>query len=114
MKTLERAELTVNEIRSIREAVRLMKSELPVTRVMLFGSKARGTARPDSDIDLLVLTSDPVTPELRREISSRLFDVSLYNNIPLSSIVISEHDWSEGLIRHMLIHSEVERDGCTV
>lgn len=114
MKTLERAELTVDEIRSILEAVRLIKSELPVTRVILFGSKARGTAQPDSDIDLLVLTSDPVTPELRREISGRLFDVSLHDNVPISSIVISEHDWSEGLIRHMLIHSEVERDGCKV
>ena len=114
MKTLERTTLTGNEIRSIREAADLVKSELPVTRVILFGSKARGTASAGSDIDLLVLTSDPVTPALRREIYSRLFDVSLNNDVPLSSVVVSERDWSEGLICHMLIHSEVEREGCTV
>ncbi len=112
MKTLECATLTGNETSSIREVVRLIKAELPVTRVIVFGSKARGTARPDSDIDLLVLTSETVTPELRREISGRLFDVSLRNDVPLSSIVVSEDDWSEGLIRQTLIHSEVERDGC--
>lgn len=114
MKTLERATLTGNETDSIREVADLVKSELPVTRVILFGSKARGTARPDSDIDLLVLTSETVTPGLRREISGRLFDVSLHNDVPLSSVVVSERDWSEGLVRHMLIHSEVERDGCEV
>jgi len=30
--------------------------------VVLFGSEARGTARPDSDIDLLVLLRDAVRP----------------------------------------------------
>ncbi len=114
MKTLERAKLTENETHSIREAAQAMKSDLPVTRVILFGSKARGVARPDSDVDLLILTSDPVTPALRQEISNRLFDVSLHNDVPLSSVVVSERDWSEGLVRHMLIHSEVERDGCEV
>ena len=114
MKTLERAKLTENDIHSIQEAARAMKSDLPVTRVILFGSKARGTASAGSDIDLLVLTSDPVTPALRREIHSRLFDISLNNDAPLSSVVVSERDWSEGLVCHMLIHSEVEREGCTV
>lgn len=114
MKTLSRAHLTEKERRSIEEAARRLKSELPVSRVVLFGSKARGTAAVDSDIDLLVLTSSAVTATLRRQISDRIFDVNLENDVVLCSIVVSEQEWSEGLIRHMLIHSEVERDGCEV
>jgi len=114
VKPLNAADLAENERRSVEEAARLIKAELPVTRVILFGSRARGAARPDSDIDLLVLTSEPVTRELRRELHGRLFDVSLRNDVLLSSIVVSEREWSEGLIRYMLIHSEVERDGCEV
>ncbi|MBI5230934.1 MAG: nucleotidyltransferase domain-containing protein [Coriobacteriales bacterium] len=35
-------------------------------RVYLFGSKARGTAGPDSDYDLLVVVADDASPELMR------------------------------------------------
>ena len=62
MRTLDRAKLSEKERRAIEEAGLLLKSDLPVERVILFGSKARGTGAEDSDIDLLVLTSRPVTP----------------------------------------------------
>lgn len=33
-------------------------------RIIMFGSRARGTARPDSDIDLLVVTDDDVPDDM--------------------------------------------------
>ena len=114
MKTLESTKLSQKERHSILEASQALKSDLPVTRVILFGSKARGTGEPDSDIDLLVLTSCLVTNKLRAAISDRLASINLQNDALLTSVVVSEQDWSSGLIHHMLIHSEVERDGCEV
>ena len=35
-----------------------------VQRLSLFGSTARGTARPDSDVDVLVAFDGPATPEV--------------------------------------------------
>lgn len=96
------------------EAAEALKSDLPVTRVILFGSKARGEGEPDSDIDLLVLTHSPVNTALREAISDTLADINLRNDVLLTSVVVSEDQWSNGLIRYMLIHSEVERDGCEV
>lgn len=114
MKMLENAKLAQKERDSILEASGVLKSDLPVTRLILFGSKARGTAEPDSDIDLLVLTSCPVSNKLRQAISERLADINLQNDVSLTSVVVSERDWSDGLIRYMLIHDEVERDGCEI
>lgn len=39
-----------------------------IRRLILYGSRARGTASPDSDFDLLVIEADPVLPwdEMRR------------------------------------------------
>jgi predicted nucleotidyltransferase len=85
-----------------------------VARVILFGSKARGMGEPDSDIDLLVLTSCPVSSKLRAAVSDRLAGVNLRNDVSLASVVVSEEDWSNGLIRYMLIRREVEKDGCEV
>jgi len=114
MKTLENANLNEKEQDSILEVSEVLKADLPVTRVILFGSKARGTGEVDSDIDILILTFCPVSSELREAISERLADINLQNDVSLTSVVVSEQDWSSGLIRHMLIHSEIERDGCEI
>ena len=114
MRTVDSVKLPQKERSSILEAAQVLKSDLPVTRVILFGSKARGAGQPDSDIDLLILTQSPVNSTLRDAISDRLADINLRNDVSLTSIVVPEHEWSNGLIRYMLIHSEVERDGCEI
>ncbi|MBU0629470.1 MAG: nucleotidyltransferase domain-containing protein [Candidatus Margulisbacteria bacterium] len=40
--------------------------------IYLFGSRARGTARPDSDYDILL-----IVPEKNREIRDRLYDAAV-------------------------------------
>ena len=114
MRKVEGIKLAGKERIAIREATDALKSELPVTRVILFGSKARGQGEPDSDIDLLILTRVPVDTALRQAISDRLADINLRNDVLLTSVVVSEEEWSNGLIRYMLIHSEVEKDGCEI
>jgi len=114
MRTLESARLTADEKTSVIEAAQVLKSDLPVSRVIVFGSKARGAGGRDSDLDLLVLTSRPVTPDLRAAVSEKLAEINLRYDGGLSSVVVYEKDWSEGLVRYLLIHSEVERDGCEV
>jgi predicted nucleotidyltransferase len=65
----------------IDEAGRRLAAAAPGAKVILFGSRARGEARPDSDLDLLVIEPDEVpkrraeTARLRREL--RGLDVAL-------------------------------------
>jgi len=49
----------------IREMVRRVVEEFDPDRIVLFGSFARGTGGPDSDVDLLVIK--PVSGSKRRE-----------------------------------------------
>ena len=44
-------------------AASLLEGRLPLSALWLFGSEARGQARPDSDVDLAALFSCPVAPE---------------------------------------------------
>jgi len=112
MRALVGANLSETERRAVAEAASVLKSELPVARVLLFGSRARGEGTPDSDIDLLILTACEVTPRLRRSISDHVFDINVRNDVVLRSLVASLQDWREGAASQMLIHGEVERDGC--
>jgi len=58
----------------IREMVDTIIREANPDTVILFGSRARGDARPDSDVDLLIVESEPFSPQRsRRQETARLY-----------------------------------------
>ena len=63
-----------------------------IESVTLFGSVARGTARPDSDMDLLVIV-DKEDFRLRRELISIAFDILLETGVDISVKVFSKNDF---------------------
>ena len=65
---------------------RIVAAANPV-KVILFGSRARGTARPGSDLDLLVIERDPVS--VRQE-AVRLRRLLRDLEIPIDIIVVGQ------------------------
>jgi predicted nucleotidyltransferase len=85
MKTLD------NE--TIEKAVDLLLEAAPAgSRVILFGSHARGDARPDSDLDFLVI--EPRVDDHRAEMV-RLHRVLLPLRVPADVLVTTEADFRE-------------------
>lgn len=57
----------------VERVVRRVVEEVSPLRVVLFGSRARGTAGPDSDVDLLVVVPDGLRPlTVMRELRERI------------------------------------------
>lgn len=50
-------------VRALQEGIERLETALPLWRVVLFGSHARGTATVASDVDLLVIYRGPPRPE---------------------------------------------------
>ena len=65
-----------------------------VRSAVLFGSKARGDAGPDSDIDLLVTLADD-DPHLRSQVRRLAARVSLEYDLLLSVRAASRSQWAE-------------------
>lgn len=63
-----------------------------IRQAMLFGSKARGDANPDSDIDILVLV-DKETWALKDEISGMAADINLEADLLMDVRVIGVDRW---------------------
>ena len=81
----------VEVVRQIKEIIRQVD---PAAEVILFGSEARGEARPDSDIDLLVLL-DGDTLSLTREetVTMPLYELELRTDVCISPIVMLKKQW---------------------
>ena len=72
METSDRARIATDDP-LVRAVVEQVVAEAAPLRVVLFGSRAEGTARPDSDIDLLVVMPDGTDRRAAMtEIGSRL------------------------------------------
>ncbi|MBW1997537.1 MAG: nucleotidyltransferase domain-containing protein [Deltaproteobacteria bacterium] len=114
MKSIDDLSLRENEKKAIREATRILKERFPVREVILFGSKARGDSSEESDIDLLLLTSEPLHWKMRHAIIEALFDVEMKHNVVISIVVNTVFDWNEGICTVLPIHEEIDREGVAV
>ncbi len=111
MRTLEQAELQTIDREAVRRATALLKAKFPVSRVILFGSKARGADTIESDIDLLVLTHQELDQAAKARIVESVFDLQLELDVVLSLLVVSEEQWELGYFQILPIRGEIEREG---
>lgn len=61
--------------------------------LILFGSRARGDYRVDSDWDVLVLTSKEADARLKRKIIEDIYDIELEYTQPVSTIIFEKEKW---------------------
>ena len=65
---------TTDEKILLQQMVDTIVREASPEAIILFGSRARGDARPDSDIDLLIIETEPFSPQRsRRKEAARLY-----------------------------------------
>lgn len=86
----------------IREMIDTIIREANPDTVILFGSRARGDARPDSNVDLLIVEPEPFSPQRSRgQETARLYlalrklalpkDLLLYSRDEFEQLRDSEH-----------------------
>jgi len=67
----------------------------PNAQVVLYGSRARGDERSDSDWDILILTDYPVSIQEERMFRDHLYKLELEVEEPFSVFVYSKEDWEK-------------------
>lgn len=79
--------------------------------VILYGSRARGDAQPDSDWDLLIILDGQVDDQRAWNLRSALLDVELETGAVLGSLIRSRADWDSPRLRATPLYSNVSREG---
>ncbi|MEI6899705.1 MAG: nucleotidyltransferase domain-containing protein [Bacteroidota bacterium] len=66
----------------------------PLADVILYGSRARGDSRPDSDWDILILVNSPADIETEKVFRHKLYDVELDLGEAVSTYVYNKQEWN--------------------
>ena len=64
-------------IEDIKIAVKEVADKYPISHVLLFGSRADGTSTPESDVDLIMEFSSPITLITLSQIKQELEEILL-------------------------------------
>ncbi len=88
--------MSEDETALLQQMVETIVREVDPETIILFGSRARGEARPDSDVDLLIIEREPFRPgRSRMQESVRLYralaEMPLSMDLLLYSRIEAEH-----------------------
>jgi uncharacterized protein len=94
-------------IRKVRE---LANSRYPDAEIYLYGSQARGDAKPFSDWDLLVLLNAKLIPfEVETRIMDEFYEIELETGEVISPLIYPKETW-ENRHSHTPLFQNIEKE----
>jgi len=114
MKTVKRKSLDPKEELALDKAVQTVKSRFAVEQIILFGSKAHGDHDAFSDLDLLLVTTEPLQCKAEKAIVEMLFDIGMTYDVIFSSLFVSKAEWNGGIFVQFPVYAEILRDGAVI
>jgi predicted nucleotidyltransferase len=90
---------------------KLIHDKDPNAEAFLFGSRARGDNRVNSDWDILILIdSNKVTNEIEDKFRDGLYNIELESGQIISTFIYSKEFWKKSLVYSPLYHN-VTKEG---
>lgn len=89
----------------------MIKSVSPDSQAILYGSEARGEAKQNSDIDILILVDkDVLSPVEEDVITAPIYDLEIETGTVISPIVMTRKAW-DAAKRKTMFYYNVMKDG---
>jgi predicted nucleotidyltransferase len=103
----------------IVEELRTRLSDMPIKRIVLFGSSRHGSRQPDSDLDLAIVVDQPTRfasyderLDLKASIRARIRDIN--RNLPVDLLVYTVDEFNRLAAEDSFLSREVIARGRTV
>lgn len=93
---MKKNRMDLKDIQIAKKFKVLLQDKVKLHQAILFGSRARGDADSESDMDILVVLDERQTPENRDIVSDCAWQVGFDAGIVLASVVFSREEWEDG------------------
>jgi predicted nucleotidyltransferase len=105
-----------NKLKDIKRIIieELEKENIKVHKIILFGSRARGDFKEDSDWDILVVVDRKLDKEDKVILSSHLRKVLVYKNFICDIILVSKNEFEYKKINKAYIIYYVIKEGIEI
>jgi predicted nucleotidyltransferase len=112
---MKKLKLTRDERAWLRAYRKALKEQHPdvVSRLLLYGSKARGTAHADSDLDVLLIVKNEAA-RLKRELRHIGYLLAATSDALPSILAYTEDEWESRRQSGSPFRRNVERDAVAV
>jgi predicted nucleotidyltransferase len=110
-KLVKKGFISKSEKQALDNLIAELKASWPGVKSKVFGSKVKGIADDESDLDILILLPGEVSEDTRRQIIYKVFDLNLTYETNLSPLIMSEGDWEGKPTSLLPIHAFVEEEG---
>lgn len=114
MKNLNQLNLKEHEKKALEELKTRLLERFSDIEIILYGSKARGTAGEESDIDLLILIEPAVSSKLEEAITEISYDIELKYGVIFGKIIENKEFWNTPLAGAMPLHWNIDKEGVRV
>ncbi len=82
-------------------------------KMLLFGSKARGDADMQSDIDVAIII-EGMNRSMKNIILDIVTDIKIEHSLPISALVLSSEEFEHLRLRERRIANDIEQEGILI
>ena len=95
----------------LESITRAIHQQDPTAQAFLFGSRARGDNRPDSDWDIIILVNNrSVTNEIEDRFRDVLYNIELESGQIISTFIYPKTFWNKTL-KYSPLYQAVKKEG---
>jgi predicted nucleotidyltransferase len=102
--------LAENEERALKELREELVAKYPIIDIRLYGSKARGEGRQDSDLDVMI-EIPAYDRTMVAKIDDIIYRINLEHDVFISALVFGKDELEEGPMSEAPIYKVIQREG---
>ena len=114
MHRISELPLAPRDQETVADVLKALCGKWPIERVVLFGSKARGDDVPDSDIDLLFITTEEMDRSAEDAMQEEAWQAGMRRGCCVQLVVRSHERWYHGIDQATPLRLQIDADGVEV